>query len=107
MYAMKPLFETIHNFETFETVAFWFGMFILTVGAGFFIDMIMQRQGFGPFINALFALGGLFVGLYLRFNFFSHAPWFGYEPYVTTGLCFGSITILLVTFAYMRNLFWR
>ena len=107
MYALQPLFQTIQNFETFEKVFFGLGLFICTLATGFFIDMIMQKQGFGPMLNGLLALFGLFAGVYLRYNYFQHAPWFGYEPYLTTGLCFGSIAVLLLCLAYMRNVFWR
>jgi hypothetical protein len=68
--------------------------------------MIMQRQGFGVMLNGLLALGGVFLGLYLRYNYFLHAPWFSYEPYLTTGLCFGVTAVMLVLLAFMRNRFW-
>jgi uncharacterized membrane protein YeaQ/YmgE (transglycosylase-associated protein family) len=107
MRAMKPFFVMISNFEGFEFVAFWLALFIGVIIAGFFLDMLMQRQGFGPFLNGVFALLGAFVGLYLRYNFFMHAPWFGYEPYVTSGLIFGSIAILMLILAFVRNRLWR
>jgi uncharacterized membrane protein YeaQ/YmgE (transglycosylase-associated protein family) len=107
MRAMKPFFETISNLDGFEFVAFWLGLFIGLMIAGFFLDMLMQRQGFGPFLNAIFALLGGFLGLYLRYNYFLRAPWAGYEPYVTMGLIFGSIAILLLVLAVIRNRFWR
>ena len=106
MHAMQPFFQTIGNFEGFEFVAFWLGMFIGVLATGFFLDMIMQRQGFGVMLNGLLALGGVFLGLYLRFNYFLHAPWYSYEPYLTTGLCFGVTAVMLVSLAFMRNRFW-
>lgn len=107
MHAMQPFFQTVLNFEGFEFVAFWLGLFIALMAAGFFVDMIMQKQGFGPMLNAGFALGGGFLGLYLRFNYFSNSPWYSYEPFVTTVLCFGSIAGLLLMLAYLRNVFWK
>ena len=106
MRAMKPFFEVIGNFEGFEFVAFWLGLFIILMAVGFFLDMLMHKQGFGPFLNAILALLGAFIGVYLRYNYFMRAPWFGYEPYVTMGLIFGSIAILLVALAWIRNRVW-
>ena len=107
MRALKPFFDTIWNFEGFEMVAFYLALFIGLLAAGFFIDMLMQRQGFGPLLNGIYALLGAFIGLYLRYNYFLRAPWFGYEPYVTMGLIFGSIAILLLALALVRNRVWR
>ena len=106
MRAMKPMFDTIWNFEGFEFVTFWLFLFILLLAAGFFIDYLMNKQGFGPVLNAMYALLGVFVGLYIRFNYFARSPWPGYEPFVTAGLCFGSIAILLVVMALVRNRVW-
>jgi len=107
MRAMKPLFEVISNLEGFEFVAFWLGLFIALMMTGFFIDMLMQRQGFGPFLNAIYALLGAFIGIYVRYNYFLRAPWLGYEPFVTLVLIFGSIALLLLLLAFIRNRFWR
>ena len=105
MRAMKPLFETIGNFEGFEFVAFWLG----TVHHP--DDRVLSRYADGKarfwgVADAIFALLGAFIGLYLRYNYFMRAPWFGYEPYVTMGLIFGSIAILLVMLALIRNRVW-
>ena len=107
MRALKPFFDTIWNFEGFEFVAFWLFLFIMLLAAGFFIDYLMQKQAFGPMLNAIYALLGVFIGLYLRYNYFMRSPWPGYEPMLTSGLCFGSIAILLVTLAFVRNRVWK
>jgi len=107
MRAMKPFFDTIWNFEGFEFVAFWLFLLIGLMAAGFFIDMLMQKQGFGPLLNAVYALLGVLVALYLRYNYLRGAPWPAYEPFLTTGLCFGTVAILLVVLAYIRNRVWK
>ncbi len=107
MHALQPFFQTVLNLEGFEMVAFWLGLFIGMMASGFFVDMLMQRQGFGPLLNSFYALGGAFVGLYLRYNFFQRGAWHSYEPFLTAGLCFGSIAVLLVMLAYLRNIFWQ
>ena len=58
MIAMQPVWHFFDNLEGFEFAAFWITAFTFTVLAGFFLDYIMQRQGFGPMLNALFVLAG-------------------------------------------------
>src|SRR3984957_16955020 len=90
MAAMKPLFDVIFGLEGFEKTAFWLGMFIAFLGAGFFVDYLMHKQGFGVFWNGVFVFAAGFFGLYLRYNFFQKPPYFSYEPFVTAGLLFFS-----------------
>ena len=54
MAAMKPLFDVIFGLEGFEKTAFWLGMFIAFLGAGFFVDYLMHKQGFGVFWNGVY-----------------------------------------------------
>jgi hypothetical protein len=105
MNAMRPLFDVIFNLEGFEKAAFWLGMFIGLLGAGFFIDYLMHKQGFGVFWNAVYAFIGGFAGLYIRYNYFQRAPYYSYEPFVTIGLFFMTIAVLLTTMSYLRNRF--
>ena len=46
MFALKPLFDIIFGLEGFEATAFWIALFVAYMIAGFFIDMLMQKQGF-------------------------------------------------------------
>ncbi len=69
MDAMQPVWQFLNNLEGFEFAAFWISSFTLITMAGFFVDYVMQRQGFGPYWNALYVLGGVFIGLYVRFNY--------------------------------------
>ena len=101
--AMKPLLDIIFGFEGFEFVAFWLGLFIALTAAGFLIDMMMGRQGFGPLLNGLLALAGVFGGVYLRYSYLFRAPYTSYEPYVTMALCFGGPAVLIVGLAFVRN----
>ena len=103
MRAMAPFFTYIFALEGFEMVAFWLGSLIGFLIVGFTLDLLMHRQGFGPFLNGVFALLGVFLGLYLRYNYFFRDPWFRYEPYVTMALCFGTPAVLLVILSFLRN----
>jgi len=96
MQAMAPFFKVISELEGFENVVFWLGLFVFSLIAGFITDNIMGRTGFGPFWNAVLVLGGVFGGVYLRYNYFLHAPYYSYEPYLTLGLCLGVPALLLI-----------
>jgi hypothetical protein len=106
MSAMNPLFDAIFGLEGFEKTAFWLGMFITFLGAGFFVDYLMHKQGFGVFWNAVYVFIAGFAGLYLRYNYFQRMPYSAYEPFVTAGLLFASIAVLLTSMSYLRNRFW-
>ena len=106
MSAMTPLFDAIFGLEGFEKAAFWLGMFIAFLGAGFFIDFLMHKQGFGIFWNALYVFIAGFAGLYIRYNYFQRSPYSSYEPFVTAGLLFGSIAVFLTMMSFLRNRFW-
>jgi hypothetical protein len=106
MSAMSPLFDAIFGLEGFEKAAFWLGMFIAFLGAGFFIDFLMHKQGFGIFWNALYVFIAGFAGLYIRYNYFQRSPYSSYEPFVTAGLLFGSIAVFLTMMSFLRNRFW-
>jgi hypothetical protein len=103
MAAMHPVFEFFNRLEGFEFAAFWIASFTGIVMSGFFIDYLMQRQGFGPLFNALFVLGGVWLGLYLRFNYLVPNRVHFNDPFLTIGCIFGVTALLLVTLAFVRN----
>jgi hypothetical protein len=106
MAAMKPLFDVIFGLEGFEKTAFWLGMFIAFLGAGFFVDYLMHKQGFGVFWNGIYVSIAAFAGLYFRYNYFQRLPYTRYEPFVTAGLFFLSIAVFLTMMSFLRNRFW-
>jgi hypothetical protein len=106
MSAMNPLFDAIFGLEGFEWTAFWLGMFISFLGAGFFVDYLMHKQGFGVFWNAVYVFIAGFAALYIRYNYFQRPPYSTYEPFVTAGLFFASIAVFLTTMSLLRNRFW-
>jgi hypothetical protein len=106
MAAMKPLFDVIFGLEGFEKTAFWLGMFIAFLGAGFFVDYLMHKQGFGVFWNGVYVFIAAFAGLYFRYNYFETLPYTRYEPFVTAGLFFLSIAVFLTMMSFLRNRFW-
>lgn len=103
MAAMHPVFEFLNRLEGFEFAAFWIAAFTGIVMAGFFLDYVMQRQGFGPIYNALFVFGGIWLGLYLRFNYLVPNTVHFYDPFLTISCIFGTIALMLIVLAFVRN----
>ena len=101
MEAMTPFFLMIHSLEGFEKVCFWLAAFVGFVLSGFILDFLMGRQGFGPYINAVLALAGVFGGLYVRYNYMT--PYLRYEPYVSFGLLFAAPVLLVVILSFLRT----
>jgi len=101
MQAMRPFFQMIQDLEGFEMVCFWLAVFVGFVLIGFVLDYLMGRQGFGPYINSILALIGVFCGLYVRYNFMT--PYLRYEPYLSFGLLFAAPVLLVVMLSFMRS----
>jgi TRAP-type uncharacterized transport system fused permease subunit len=101
MTAMTPFFTMIHGLEGFEKVCFWLAVFVGFVLIGFVLDYLMGRQGFGPYINSILALIGVFGGLYVRYNYMT--PYLRYEPYLTFGLLFAAPLLLVLLLSFMRS----
>jgi hypothetical protein len=101
MAAMSPFFTMIGALEGFELVSFWLGLFVAFFLIGFFLDYLMGRQGFGPYLNSLLALAGAFIGLYARYNYF--LGYVRYEPYLSFGLLFAAPVALILLLSFMRT----
>ena len=101
MQAMKPFFLMIRDLEGFEMVAFWLAAFVSLVLVGFILDFLMGRQGFGPYINSLLAAVGVFIALYVRYNFLM--SYLRYEPYLSFGLLFGVPVVLVIGLSFART----
>ena len=82
-------------------VCFWLGVFVGFVLIGFVLDFLMGRQGFGPYVNSVLALLGVFGGLYVRYNFMTH--YLRYEPYLSFVLLFAAPVLLVVTLSFLRT----
>jgi hypothetical protein len=101
MAAMTPFFLMVDGLEGFELVCFWLGLFVAFFLVGFFLDYLMGRQGFGPYINSALALIGAFAGLYARYNYFM--GYVGYEPYLSFTLLFAAPVLLILTLSFLRT----
>jgi hypothetical protein len=105
MSAMHPVFEYLNALEGFDCAAFWIASFTATMMAGFFVDYVMQRQGFGPYFNSLFVFGGVWAGLYVRFNYLQPNRMHLYDPYLTISAIVGVTAAMFLVTAYLRNRF--
>jgi hypothetical protein len=103
MAAMHPVWEFLDNLEGFEFAAFWIASFTGIVMAGFFVDYVMQRQGFGPLFNALFVVAGIFLGLFVRFNYLMPSKVHFNDPFLTISCIFGVTALLILVLALVRN----
>ena len=103
MVAMEPVWKFLHNLEGFEFAAFWISFFTMITLAGFFLDYIMQRQGFGPYWNALYVLGGVYLGLYVRFNYLHPNQMHLNDPFLAIGSIFAVTSAMIVVMAFVRN----
>jgi uncharacterized membrane protein YeaQ/YmgE (transglycosylase-associated protein family) len=103
MAALSPIFNVIFNLEGFEAVAFWVFTVVVMALCGYFIEMVMNGQGFGPLRNSLLALAGTFAGLYIRFNYLRGLSLHLTEPFVSVGVVLISISCLVLAFGYLRN----
>jgi hypothetical protein len=95
MEAMQPVWLFLNNLEGFEFAAFWIAAFTFTTMAGFFLDYVMQRQGFGPYFNALYVFAGVWAGLYVRFNYLRGYQAHFHDPYLTIAAIMDVIVTML------------
>ena len=101
MAAMSPFFTMIRGLEGFELACFWLATFVGFVLIGFLLDYLMGRQGFGPYVNTVLALVGVFAGLYARYNYFS--SYAVYEPYLSFALLFAPPVLLIMILSFLRT----
>jgi len=103
MNAMQPVWEFFNNLEGFEFAAFWIASFTFIVLAGFFLDYLMQRQGFGPYLNSIFVVVGIFLGLYVRFNYLRTYQTQLHDPFLTITAILAVTAGMILAMAFVRN----
>jgi hypothetical protein len=103
MVAMQPVFDFLHRLEGFEWAAFWIAAFTLVMLAGFFVDYIMQRQGFGPYWNSIYVLGGIWLGLYVRYNYMMPNKVHMNDPFLSFACIMGVTAAMFLVMSFVRN----
>lgn len=106
MYVMQPVWLFLGRLEGFEFAAFWITSFAFVVISGFLIDYIMQRQGFGAIFNSFLLVGGIYIGLYVRFAYAKPNVVPLPDPMLTVAVILTVTTIMLTTLSMLRNRFW-
>jgi len=103
MIAMDPVWKFLNSLDGFEFAAFWISFLTAVMLVGFFLDYVMERQGFGPYFNSIFVLGGIWCGLYVRFNFLQPSKLHLSDPFLAIGSVIAVTGAMLVTMAFVRN----
>src|ERR1700710_697562 len=96
MIAMEPVWKFLNNLEGFDFAAFWIALFTLIILSGFFLDYIMQRQGFGPYLNSIFVVLGLWLGLWVRFNYLKPNEMHLNDPFLSVGSILCVLAVMLL-----------
>ncbi len=90
-----PLVQFIEDLEGFELSIFLLGSVVALAATGFAIDYLLNRQGMGPFWNALYAAIGAYIGLCVH-NFYLR-QYSSLEPYLTCVLVFGGLLAVVMS----------
>lgn len=69
--------------------------------AGFVLDAILQKDGFGPYWNGLVAMLGVALGLSIRSRFFALTS--PYDPAFTMAIVLGTLVAMLMLLSAVRN----
>ena len=103
MVAMNPVFLFFASLEGFDKAAFWIAAFTFVILTGFFLDYVMQRQGFGPYVNSILVIVGVWFGLYVRFNYLHPNQIHLNDPMLTIASVLGVTALMMVSLAFLRN----
>lgn len=75
--------------------------FVCCLAAGFILNAILKGLGFGPALNGVLALAGVFGGVYLRYRFFGN---FRAEDTTTTILfAMGCAVLMFLALAFLKS----
>ena len=69
--------------------------------AGFVLDALLQKDGFGPYWNGLVAMLGVALGLSIRARFFASIS--AYDPVFTMAIVLGTLVAMLMFLSALRN----
>jgi hypothetical protein len=106
MYVMQPVWQFFAKLDGFETAAFWIAAFTGVVIAGYLVDYILQKQGFGVIVNSALVTAGIFAGLYVRFAYAKPSVVPLVDPLLSIVVILGVITLSISALALLRNRFY-
>jgi uncharacterized membrane protein YeaQ/YmgE (transglycosylase-associated protein family) len=78
-------------------------LMVIVVGmvAGFIVDIIMKDLGLGPAPNAVLALVGVCLGIYLRYRLFE--PYRADDAAMTIGFAIGSAFLMFIALGVAKS----
>jgi hypothetical protein len=106
MYVMQPVWQFLARLDGFEASALWISGFTLVVIAGFLIDYVMQKQGFGVIFNSMLVAAAVVLGIYVRLAYARPTVVPLADPLLTIVVILATTTGLITTLALVRNRFW-
>ena len=98
-----PLMHFILGLGGFERATFWVCAVVVFFAAGYVIDMLLVRQGWGPYVDSVLALIGGYCGLLVQYKYLQHLE--SYEPYLTIGTVLTGIIVVVVVATVLRARF--
>jgi hypothetical protein len=85
----------VHGLEGFELATFWVCAVVVFFASGYVIDILLVRNGWGPYVDSVLALIGGYFGLLVQYRYLQRFE--NYEPYLTLGtILTGIIVVVLV-----------
>ena len=106
MYVMQPVWQFFARLDGFETVAFYIASFTGVLIAGFLLDYILQKQGFGVLYNSVLVAAGIFAGLFVRFAYAKPSVIPLADPMLTIVVILAVVTVMITVLALLRNRFY-
>jgi hypothetical protein len=98
-----PYFLGLQNLSMSEQAFLVLVLILAFFIAGYVVDGLMERRGFGPYGDGAVALAGLFMGLLVRGTYFPGIS--PYDPVLTYAVTFVTMLALLFTLVVLRNKF--
>ncbi len=98
-----PYFLGLQNLTLSEQVFVVLVLVLCFFIAGYIVDSLMDRRGFGPYGDGMVALLGLFMGLLVRGTYFPTVS--PYDPILTYGVTFTTMLVVLFSLVVLRNRF--
>ena len=106
MYVMQPFWRYFGRLDGFETAAVCIAGFTGLVIAGFILDYLMHKQGFGVIFNSALVALGVLAGIYVRLAYATPVATHMSDPVLSIVVILATITVLMTSLAILRNRFW-
>jgi hypothetical protein len=96
-----PWLEDFYTLSGVEKTFLVLSVFIIAFATGFVIDVIMRNLAFGPALNGVLAVAGVFGGIYLRYRLL--APYRADDLFLTMGSALGGAFFLFVALGFIKS----